>query len=89
MNLDEAYPKEEYPRISIKNTNECVVCGAEYKYRRLYWRDADTPDGLYEVKLRNSHLKCSNILEKMQKLKTELVDLEFELFCKKLNACKY
>jgi len=78
--MDE-YDKAE--RIIICGQNECSICGKEFKYRFPRWRFLDTPEGLYEVKFKTEHPACLSLLRKIERLKNEILDLEFDLFRKK------
>lgn len=81
----------DYDRIVICKTNECTICGKEYKYSFPRWRFPETPEGLYEVKMKTEHPACLALTRKIEKLKNEIdklqgevLDTEFELFKKKI-----
>jgi len=74
---------DEYDRIIICGENECSICGKEFKYRFPRWRFPETPEGLYEVKFKTEHPACNMLLKKIERLKIEILNLEFELFRKK------
>ena len=76
----------EFPlrdRLIIGETNKCSICNKDFKYRFPRWRFTDTPEGLWEVKMKTEHPACLSIVRKIDKLKDEILDLEFELFRKK------
>jgi hypothetical protein len=96
MNIEEAYPDEEYSNednetqmIKIHGENECAICGGEFNYTKTRFRDWNMPEGLYEVRFRVEHPSCRYLMNKLLKARNEMLDLEFELFCKKFNSCKY
>ena len=74
---------DEYDRIIICGENECSICGKPFKYSFPRWRFLDTPEGLYEVKFKTEHPACNMLLKKIERLKNEILNLEFELFRKK------
>jgi len=78
-------------RIVICKTNECTICGKEFKYRFLKWRFLETPDGLWDIQFKTEHPACLALTRKIEKLKNEIdklqgevLDTEFELFKKKI-----
>jgi hypothetical protein len=83
MDISEAYP------IQIIQDDECRVCGKEFKFRRRYYASEKTPEGLYDVIISTNHLKCDKLQKQLEQAKAKLLDLEFELFCKRFSECKY
>jgi hypothetical protein len=83
MNIEEAYP------IQLIQDDECPVCGKEFKFKKRYYANDKTPEGLYEVIIATNHIKCDNLQKQLQKAKAKVLDLEFELFCKRFSECKY
>ena len=74
---------DESERIIICGENECSICGKEFKYSFPRWRFPETPEGLYEVRMKTEHPACISLVRKIERLKCEILDLEFELFRKK------
>jgi len=83
--INGTYPVVIDNTISIGKTNECSICGGYYKYDKGY-RPLD--DNVYEVRILTEHPACSRINRKLEKAKAEVLDCEFELFCKKWNINK-
>jgi hypothetical protein len=84
--MDEYQLYNEVPladRLIIGETNKCSICGKDFKYRFLRWRFLNTPEGLYEIKMKTEHPECLSLVRKIEKLKSEVVELEYELFRKK------
>jgi hypothetical protein len=75
---------EDYPKIVIGDTDKCSICGKDFKYRFLKWRFPETPEGLWEIKMKTEHPECVSKVRKINRLKNEILDLEFELFRKKI-----
>jgi hypothetical protein len=77
-------------KIVIGKTDECVICGCYFKYRKMNINYAGTtPEGLYEVVMRTEHPRCRQIKNKMDKAQQDILDAEFELFCKRFGDVKY
>jgi hypothetical protein len=72
--------------IKIGKENECSVCGCYYKYDKGF---KPLGENLYEMRILTEHPSCSRIVKKIEKLKSEILDCEFELFCKRFNMTKY
>ena len=73
--------------MDIGKENECVVCGEPFKYiKRYYTPIGDLPK---EMELITAHAGCRTLMRKYLKTKEEILNMEFELFSKKFNACKY
>lgn len=75
---------DEMPRIVIGETNKCTVCNKDFKYSFTRWRFPETPEGLYEVRMKTEHPACLALVRKIDRLKDEILNLEFELFRKKI-----
>jgi hypothetical protein len=71
-------------RLIIGETNKCTICNKDFKYTFTRWRFPETPEGLYEVKMKTEHPACLALVKKMDRLKDEIINLEFELFRKKI-----
>ena len=80
---------EDKPTITIGRSNECAICGCEFKYKKININYAGkTPEGLYEVVMKTEHPRCKQIKTRMEKAQKEILDCEFELFCKRFNEVK-
>lgn len=75
---------EQYDRIVIGEANKCTICNKDFKYSFPRWRFPETPEGLYEVRMKTEHPACLALVRKMDRLKDEMLNLEFELFRKKI-----
>jgi hypothetical protein len=73
-------------RIKIGKENECSICGEYYKYNKGL---RHLEENLYEIRILTEHPSCTRLVKKLEKLKSEVVDCEFELFCKRFSYCKY
>lgn len=62
------------------NDNICSVCGTPYPHRKVF---SFKVDGLKEVEFITAHAGCRSLVDKIKKLKEELLELEFKLYCKK------
>ena len=71
-------------RLVIGETNKCTVCNKDFKYSFTRWRFPETPEGLYEVRMKTEHPACLALVRKIDRLKDEILNLEFELFRKKI-----
>jgi len=67
-------------KIQIGETDSCPICHKFFKYRFTKWRLWDTPEGLWEVKMKFTHPECSNLMNRRDKLINELETVETELF---------
>lgn len=76
---------DQHERLVIGEADKCGICGKDWKYRFQRWRFLDTPEGLTEIKMKTEHPACLSLVRKIERLKTEIDDLEFELFSKKIN----
>jgi len=84
--MDEYQLYAEVPlgnRLIIGEPDKCSICGKDFKYRFPRWRFVDTPDGLWEVKMKTEHPACLTLIRKIDRLKDEILDLEFQLFTKR------
>lgn len=61
--------------------NVCTTCGKQYTHRRRHYYDENN---MKCVELITTHPGCRSLLNKIRKLKDEMIDLEFELFCRKI-----
>jgi len=63
--------------------NICTTCGKAYTHRKRFYRHDDSSDNSINcVDLVTSHAGFRNLVNKIRKLKDELLDLEFTLYCK-------
>lgn len=58
----------------------CIICGKDFKHRKIYLKTLEHPD-LYECKMTLSHKRCENLIKKREKLKEQMLNIEYELFC--------
>jgi hypothetical protein len=67
------------------NDNVCSVCGKPFKHYKYYVCENGgmLKSEIKSVVFRTSHAGCNSLVEKIKKLKDELLDLEFKLFCKR------
>lgn len=65
------------------NPNKCSICGKEFKPKTIRKIVGDYE--LEEVEIITTHKKCEKLKKKIEKLKTDLLNCEFELFCLKSN----
>lgn len=81
-NLEEELQFElEIERITIDpSDNICTVCGTPYPYRKVF---SFKVDGLKNVEFVTAHAGCRSLVNKIKKLKDELLNLEFKLYCKR------
>jgi len=63
------------------NDNVCSVCGKPYTHRKLF---SFKVDGIKSVDFITAHAGGRSLIEKIKKLKDELLELEYKLFCKKI-----
>lgn len=64
------------------NPNKCSICGKDFKPKTVR---IVGDNELEEVKIITTHKKCEKLKKKIEKLKTDLLNCEFELFCLKSN----
>ena len=83
MDIEKAYP------ILFIQPDECSICGNSIKVKKSLVINKRTPKGLTEVKFSVNHPKCDQLSDRMKEVKKELLNLEFELFCKRFSDCKY
>ena len=67
-------------KIVIGETNTCCICGQYYKHSYPRRHTLELPEGLYEVKIRTEHPSCLSKIRRIEKLKRELLDLEFSIY---------
>jgi len=66
--------------IKIHNEDECSICGNYVEYKKGY---KPVIRYVFETILLTQCIPCNRLLKKIEKLKEELLNCEFELFCKK------
>jgi hypothetical protein len=71
---------DEDEKIRIGKSNECSICGKYYKYD---WGFRPLDHGLFEARVLTEHPKCRIIRKKIDKMREELTELEYRLFCLK------
>ncbi len=59
--------------------NQCIICNKPLKVQRSFYKSVEYPE-LLCVRIKTSHNECQKAYDKVEKLKRELVDAEFELF---------
>jgi hypothetical protein len=77
----------EEGRINIDPTdNICNVCGKPFKHFKRYYLENEMTmkQGIKCVDIITAHAGCRSLLSKIQKLKDEIIELEFELYCKRI-----
>jgi hypothetical protein len=60
--------------------NICTTCGKAYMHRRRHYID----DNMKCVELITAHPGCRSLINRIRKLKDELLDLEYTLYCRKI-----
>ena len=87
-NLEEELQFElEEERIKIDPTdNLCNVCGKKFKHYKYFYCEngAMLKTDIKNVEFVTAHAGCRSLVDKIKKLKDELLDLEFKLYCKKV-----
>ena len=68
------------------NENICSVCGRQYKHMKHFYLENGMmmKGGIKCVEFITAHAGCRSLVEKIKKLKEELLELEFKLYCKKI-----
>lgn len=62
--------------------NRCVICDGEFKHSRMWINENNS--GLYLLKERICHNHCKKIVEDIKKKREEIINLEWELFERRL-----
>lgn len=57
----------------------CLICDKPYQYRKVFWKSKEYPE-LICCDFNYSHPACKKAYDKVEKLRRELTDAEFELF---------
>lgn len=61
-------------------SNNCYICNKHFKH---YTRSRFNKEvGLREVDLITSHLRCSKLIKKRDKLLADLVEVEYDIFAR-------
>ena len=60
----------------------CSICGGDFKHSKKCSLTEKTPDGLEEVIFKTAHNGCLKIMARIRHKRAEILDLEFQLFCK-------
>lgn len=78
------YMATKYP-IKIHNefygNNLCFVCNKPYKH--FISNKKKAVDELYETDIKICHPVCNRLIQKQNKLKNDLLNIEWLIFCKK------
>ena len=67
----------------IGNTDECTLCGTPFKFRKIFqhgWEDEERK--VKEMTLITAHAGCRSLLKRKKQLEQQLLDLEYEIYCK-------
>ena len=59
--------------------NICTICSCSFIHKKSLYRPHYSE--LFEVILTTTHPKCKKILNKCHKLKQELLEAEYNLYC--------
>ena len=71
-------------KIQILGENQCVICGKEFIYRKQQYKDYRSKHDLWEVLMKVEHSECVSLKKKIDRLKKELFECEYELLCKRV-----
>jgi hypothetical protein len=74
---------EMYEKLIIRETNQCSICGKEFKYKLKNWKFSESSD-LFEIKIKTEHPSCLSLLKRLEKLKIKVMESEYELFRKRI-----
>lgn len=70
-------------KIKIDSRSDiCTLCCKNFKNRKTLWGPY-YEDGIKfcEVEVKTMCIKCRNLLNRKEKLESELLDIDFEIFC--------
>ena len=67
-------------KINDLDNSKCIVCDRRFKHYKLLTMNKQL--GIQEVELRTAHAGCFNLIKKRDKLKADLLNVEYDLFCK-------
>lgn len=65
-------------KITDLDNSKCIVCDKHFKHYNI----KTFCDGIERVEFRTAHTSCFNLIKKRDKLKADLLDVEYDLFCK-------
>lgn len=66
----------------------CIICDKPYQYKKIFWKPKEYPELMcYDFK--TSHPACQKAYDKVQKLKNELTEAEYELSLIKPLKCPF
>jgi hypothetical protein len=77
--------EEDVIAIDDRN-NRCSVCGGDFKHTKKYFMTETTPEGLKEVVFKTAHNGCLKIMARIKQKRQEIMDLEFQIYCKHSTA---
>ena len=80
--MDDDYLRYEY-KLVILGENECSICGRPLRTLRRTLTMAGTD--LEEVDIITEHKGCKSTVDRIKKLKSKILDAEFELFLHKFK----
>ena len=63
-------------KISDLDNSKCIVCDKRFKHYTVIAKS----NGLFDF--RTGHTSCFNLINKRDKLKADLLNVEYDLFCK-------
>lgn len=70
-------------KLIIRETNQCSICGKEFKYKLKKNKIPESSD-LFEIKIKTDHPSCLYLLKIKEKLKKKAMESEYELFRKRI-----
>jgi len=75
-------------KIDLKDISICSVCNKQISInviaknlRKAIFIDNTVEDKLVEIEIMTVHKECKRLKDKFDKLRNQLLDLEFEIFC--------
>ena len=75
-------------KIDLKDISICSVCNKQISInviaknlRKAIFIDNTVEDKLVEIEIMTVHKECKKLQDKYNKLRNQLLDLEFEIFC--------
>lgn len=75
--------------IVIDDRNDvCSICGGDFKHSQKQTMTQTTPDGLKEVVFKTAHNGCLKIMARIRHKRAEILDLEFQIYCKQSDEQK-
>ncbi len=75
-------------KIDLNSISTCSVCNKQISInviakniRKAIFIDNTVEDKLIEIEIMTVHQQCKRLKDKFDKLRNQLLDLEFEIFC--------